>query len=254
MDYEDSRMRTAIFRHPGFTAAAAGLLLAAMVPNASASLILELDDLSTVGVDITVIDDSSAGTLSSGGGITSNTDDGFVGAGTINFSGSVGNFIINVTTGISKPVIGPARIDLNSVNVSSNAAGLFEIRLTDTDFGPTTGASLNLGIGGTTDGTITAFAFGDEANGEFGVGGGGIFSTAAMGPGPFSATASGTIGASLAHSLSLAIIVDHSSGAGQISSFNAEVAVPEPTSLGLLGMGLLGLGWAGRKHGRARAG
>src|SRR5262245_784519 len=42
--------------------------------------------------------------------------------GAITFSGSIGGFVVNVTTGLSQPIIGGtnnyAELDLNSVNVS----------------------------------------------------------------------------------------------------------------------------------------
>src|SRR5262245_33320809 len=56
--------------------------------------------------------------------------------GQITFNGSIGtNFTVNVTTGLSKPIIGTGtagQIDLNSVNVASTGPGVLRITLEDT--------------------------------------------------------------------------------------------------------------------------
>ena len=104
--------------------------------NAHALLVLTIDDLSTVGVDAIIVDDvdGGVGTFTTKGFSTS--ADGSPGDGLVTFNGAVGSFIVNVTTGISKPVIGnpsKGRIDLNSVNVSGSA-GTLQLMLTDVDF------------------------------------------------------------------------------------------------------------------------
>lgn len=83
--------------------------------TANAAFVLTIDDLGTGGVDQTITDPDLDGLIT--------------------FNGSVGVFIVNVTTGISKPLApSPQLMDLNSISVSSGAAGDLEIKLTDTDF------------------------------------------------------------------------------------------------------------------------
>jgi hypothetical protein len=73
--------------------------------------------------------------------------------GVITFVGAVGNFTINVTTGVSKPVIGGSgmsisELDLNSVNVAA-ATGVLQLVLQDTGYGGPDGTlDLDVGIGG----------------------------------------------------------------------------------------------------------
>jgi len=95
------------------------------IGTANAAFVLTIDDLATLGVDVTLTDGDPGDQSSE--------------AGAIVFNGTLGVFAINVTTGISKPLVtSPQLMDLNSVSVSSGAAGQLFIQLTDTGFGPTT--------------------------------------------------------------------------------------------------------------------
>jgi hypothetical protein len=95
------------------------------------------------------------------------------GDGVITYSGTLGVWNLNVTTGVSKPFIGGVttpKMDLNSVNASTRAGGVLTIMLTDTDFYPDpTWSSTKLisGIGGTTIGTVSLDQILDEGNAEF---------------------------------------------------------------------------------------
>lgn len=211
--------------------------------SANAAFIMYLDDTSTVGIDKIVQDDTLAGALTSIG-LTTNGDFNPV-TGAVTYSGSLGLFSVNVTTGISKPLLtGPGTmLDLNSVNVSGGT-GTLTIGLTDTDFFPGGVGFLNFNIGGTTSGTISAQAYMDAGNAEFGTGTL-LGSMTSSGP-AFSYTSADTIiDHTSPYSLTLVTTVTHT-GAGQISSFDANV-VPEPSMLALMSLGLIGLGFAGRR-------
>jgi hypothetical protein len=154
------------------------------------------------------------------------------------------DWTVNVTTGISKPILGSAdapHIDLSSVHVTSNSTGSLSIRVRDTDFTSVNGALSPAGfetlIGGTTGGTVTVSTYVDGSNSGFeldptgtsmlvsslGPFAGGAFSGTTTGyvpetgslPSPFSAT----IEVNIAHTT-----------AWTSTSFDAEfVGLPEPS-------------------------
>jgi hypothetical protein len=70
--------------------------------------------------------------------------------GAVTFLGSVGTFLLNVGTGITKPILGSAlnpSMDLNSVDVSS-ASETHSLVVEFSGFGPVN-STFHLGIGGT---------------------------------------------------------------------------------------------------------
>src|SRR4051812_33039175 len=97
--------------------------------------------------------------------------------GAVTYIGAVGEFGLNVTTGISRPILGGGVLpdmDLNSVEVkfSGTKADTLTIMLTDTGWNPTlTPTLLTQEVGGTKAGSIGAVTFNsfiDPANGAFG--------------------------------------------------------------------------------------
>jgi hypothetical protein len=172
------------------------------------------------------------------------------GDGVVTFVGPLGVWILNVSTALSKPLLGGvslAETDLNSVNVSSGAGTLI-ISLSDDNFSlpGSTGFGL-LDIGGTTQGTASYASYIDLGNTLFAT-------TTLIGSGSANAGAfSDSLGSGLAltslFSMTTIVTLTHASELN-ISSFNANtrVSVPEPATLTFLGGGLLALGFFARNR------
>jgi hypothetical protein len=211
------------------------LTLALAARTGFAALEVQLSD----GITTFSVEDNTAGDL--------NLD-----AGVVVVSTTIASWIVNVTTGISKPILGNADapyLELNSVNVTSTAGGTLTIRVTDTDFTSVNGALSPAGfeslIGGTTHGTLTYKTYVDGTNAEFGT----QHLVSSLGPfsgGAFSDTsvdyvpASGSL--SSPFSATIEVQVTHASGTGTATSFDAEfVGLPEPAGLAVWSV-LAGIG------------
>jgi hypothetical protein len=175
------------------------------------------------------------------------------GNGVVYFVGPVGDWVVNVSTGVSYPVLGAPGVptlDLNSINVTTNGPSNLKISLSQSGYiGPTV-TNFLLSVGGVTSGIADFQAYVDGANTLFGT------STllGSLGPfsgGAFSGTTGGPVGImSSLYSLTLEANLAYSSGGWQWqgTSFNFEAKLPEPATIILLGSGLVLLGLVARKR------
>jgi hypothetical protein len=162
-------------------------------------------------------------------------------AGIVSVSTALGALWLDISsTGYGPNLIPGFSLDLKSGTLSTSGPATVQVLLSDSGFTKAANKEF-LAIGGTSDGTIQmkAYAGVNEFDMTTLLG-----STAVLSGIPFSGSASGNVALTGPYSLTLWTEIKHP-GAG-LTTYDANLKVPEPGSLALLGLGLLGLGAARR--------
>lgn len=204
--------------------------------SAQAAFVMMLDDPTDSAAPVMVYD---------GGASDINGGDGV-----ITYSGAIGEFGVTVSSGLSKPALGPSRLALNSLDIS-NAPGTLLVGLSDTDFSYSSGG-FDANYGGTTDGEVSFSFRYDTDNAEFG---GWDFAAGGHTAGDwgeaFSESLTQSVGADSDDAFSLSILAEISQSSGfQSTSFSAGITpteVPLPAGGLLFGTALAGLLWRRRQ-------
>lgn len=208
-------------------------LLMSMAPLSSrATLTLTLDDLSTVGTDVTLVDGAIG--------------DWWSGTGAVMHVGGAGSWFLNATTGLGVGMSDIWGIDLNTISVSSYSGGTLRISLTETDLTYGAGGPLSItsAIGGTTQGTVAYAAYADDSNAAFGH----ATQLFAGKSGGFAFSNQNSTMLNLSNPFSLTLVADITHYGAKTTSFDFASQVPEPTSVALFVLGLLGAGASARRR------
>jgi hypothetical protein len=164
-------------------------------------------------------------------------------AGIVSVATSLGALWLDISsTGYGPNLIPGFSLDLKSGQLSTSGPATVQVMLSDSGFTKATGNEY-LSIGGTSDGTIQmkAYAGVNEFDMTTLLGDTGLLSGE-----PFSGSASGNVKLTAPYSLTIWTEIKHP-GAG-LTTYDANLKVPEPGSLALLGLGLLGIGAARRSR------
>ena len=221
-------------------------LLAWAVGSASAALVLMIDDTSTAGVDVVVVDDSDGalGTSTTVG--NSNKADSWTGFdGIVGWQGVLNGMVISAT-GMSKPVIGiPQKAILHLDGITMQGNGQVVIALTDTDYELQNYLAQDMfwhTVGGTVaNGGSISFEGGlDYDNQEFGIDTAGdplnsdsevTSDLGPYGPGGFAELWGTHIQFPAEAPFSMVNIATITHTQGGVTSFDSEVVVPEPATV-----------------------
>ena len=160
-----------------------------------------------------------------------------------NGSGPSG-WILNITAGVTKPEYGSAqdpKMDLMTGSLSTSGGGTLNISFSENDFDPSSPSNLSLNIHASTTGSMEAVAYFDPNNQLFQ--GTMLAAIGPFGPGAFVGSTSGDLsGITGPYSLTEDVHIVHLGPGITVFDENLRV-VPEPASLIVFTLGLLGIGW-----------
>jgi hypothetical protein len=191
--------------------------------NTTSEFILTLDDPSTDGVDVIVVDNSPVGTATVLGPSTHVDANSIIGATT--YSGSVGVFPIAVATAVSKPLAGGTEPDVHLTGLGlSCGPGSLIIGTSDTGFSVPPGPNVLMSpIGGTANtATVQFVETVDLENNQFALRSSSVFQTSQnfSANGAFSGIDSSIIDIpATPFSLTKSVSIDHA--AAGVTSFGA---------------------------------
>ncbi|AMY10014.1 PEP-CTERM motif [Luteitalea pratensis] len=211
------------------------------------------DDLACAGGNDFIVLDNNGNT--SGGGAATDT----IGAvGAISFGTSAFGYSLVVNTTQSKPMLGSAAspqldVTFTATTSNSNSNSVF-LYASDTDFLGATVHPFLLTFGGTNSGgsgTATGRAWGGTSNTALQFSGANLFGTV----GPLSNPAfAGSVGGTFTSvvspfSLTIGVAINRTSAGTTTGDLNLSPStIPEPASMALLGLGLMGFGAVKRIH------